>query len=174
MDDSDHMADRGSNRHDARSLVDCNSGVLGMERRIGKKMKEEKKMGFNPYDYAKIKEIECDRCAAPIPMLSQTIKEEVIDSQGGDMVKLLFFQCPRCGEKYEILIEDNQMREMIRKRKKILMEIDIKRYIKAREKSIKKLTQKADKIKAAQERHYAELKEKYLPKIRGEKKENEN
>lgn len=168
------MADRGSNRHDARSLVDRNGCVLDVARHRKKKMKEEKKMGFNPYDYAKIKEIECDRCAAPIPMLSQTIKEEVIDSQGGDMVKLLFFQCPRCGEKYEILIEDNQMREMIRKRNKILQEIDIKRYIKARKKNIEKLIKESDKIKTAQERHYAELKEKYLPKIRGKKKENEN
>lgn len=131
-------------------------------------------MGFNPYDYAKIKEIECDRCAAPIPMISQTIKEEVIDNQGGDLVKLLFFQCPRCGEKYEILIEDNQMREMIRKRKKVLQEIDVKRYIKAREKSIERLIKKSDKIKKAQERHYAELKEKYLPVIRNKNAENGN
>lgn len=131
-------------------------------------------MAFDASKYATIKTVECDRCAAPIPMLSQTIKEEVIDSQGGDMVKLLFFQCPRCGEKYEILIEDNQMREMIRKRNKILQEIDIKRYIKARKKNIEKLIKESDKIKTAQERHYAELKEKYLPKIRGKKKENEN
>ena len=168
------MADHRCDRPHGKRLVDRNGGVLDVARHHKKKMKEEKKMGFNPYDYAKIKEIECDRCAAPIPMLSQTIKEEVIDSQGGDMVKLLFFQCPRCGEKYEILIEDNQMREMIRKRKKILMEIDVKRYIKAREKSIKQLTQKADKIKAAQERHYAELKEKYLPVIRSKNAGNEN
>lgn len=131
-------------------------------------------MGFNPYDYAKIKEIECDRCAAPIPMLSQPIKEEVIDNQGGDLVKLLFFQCPRCGEKYEILIEDNKMRKMIRKRKKILQEIDIKRYIKAREKNIEKLIKESNKIKTAQERYYAELKEKYLPVIRSENAGNEN
>lgn len=168
------MADRGSNRHDARSLVDCNSGVLGMERRIGKKMKEEKEMAFDASKYATIKTVECDRCAASIPMGSQTIKEEVIDNQGGDLVKLLFFQCPRCGEKYEILIEDNQMREMIRKRKKILQEIDIKRYIKAREKNIEKLIKESDKIKTAQERYYAELKEKYLPVIRSKNAGNEN
>lgn len=118
-------------------------------------------MAFNPNEYATIKTVECDRCAAPIPMGSQTLKEELIDNQEGDLVKLFFFQCPRCGEKYEILIEDNQMREMIRKRKKVLQEIDVKRYIKAREKSIERLIKKSDKIKAAQERHYAELKEKY-------------
>lgn len=131
-------------------------------------------MAFDATKYATIKTVECDRCAASIPMLSQTIKEEVIDSQGGDMVKLFFFQCPRCGEKYEILIEDNQMREMIRKRKKVLQEIDVKRYIKAREKSIERLIKKSDKIKEAQERHYAELKEKYLPVIRNKNAENGN
>lgn len=131
-------------------------------------------MAFDATKYATIKTVECDRCAASIPMLSQTIKEEVIDSQGGDMVKLFFFQCPRCGEKYEILIEDNKMRKMIRKRKKILQEIDIKRYIKAREKNIEKLIKESNTIKTAQERYYAELKEKYLPVIRSENAGNEN
>lgn len=131
-------------------------------------------MVFDASKYATFKTVECDRCAASIQMGSQTIKEEVIDNQGGDLVKLLFFQCPRCGEKYEILIEDNQMREMIRKRKKILQEIDIKRYIKARENNIEKLIKESDKIKAAQERYYAELKEKYLPVIRSKNAGNEN
>lgn len=56
----------------------------------------------------------CNECRYTFALKEESIETECIDIDR--KIERQFFQCPRCGHKYTILISDPQMRDMINQR----------------------------------------------------------
>ena len=56
----------------------------------------------------------CNKCNKIFSLTNDIIKTECVNAE--KKIERRFFQCPRCGHKYTILISDPQMRDMINQR----------------------------------------------------------
>ena len=109
------------------------------------------------------KPVECNGCREQFVMDDSrlaSIKE-------GDL-EVQFFSCPTCGEKYLFFASDSKMRELVRQRKAVQMEIRAGHAKKFKEKTLKKYMQEYEKIKNEQEKMFPELKAKGEKLLRGE------
>ena len=77
----------------------------------------------------------------------------------GDLSVQYFF-CPKCKAKYQILTADSRMRELIAERQALQREISTAQKQKFREKSIRELLGRFDRIVAEQKRLAPELKKR--------------
>ena len=63
----------------------------------------------------------CNKCDKIFSLTSDVIKTECVDAE--KKIERRFFQCPRCGHKYTILITDQTMRDMINQRRAIQIRV---------------------------------------------------
>ena len=75
----------------------------------------------------------------------------------GDFV-VQYFSCPACGAKYHILTTDSTMRELIERRKAVLLKLKAARAKRFRERVFQKYLREHEQIKKVQEKIFPELK----------------
>lgn len=70
----------------------------------------------------------------------------------------MYFSCPACGAKYHILTTDSTMRELIERRKAVLLKLKAARAKRFRERVFQKYLREHEQIKKVQEKIFPELK----------------
>lgn len=100
------------------------------------------------------KEVVCDRCDTVYFITEKTIK--VI--RDGDL-EVQFFSCPQCGLKCQIITTNQEMRDLIEKRKELHQKIRMAMAKHFRGQTIRGYERQLEKVKAAQERLLPELKQ---------------
>lgn len=107
-------------------------------------------------------EVVCDECSEVIEMDDQLVREIVItQDEEGDDVTERFFECPRCGHHYTVIVIDRKLNLMIQKRQQLKKRM--KRAIKGRRQSeLKKLIQEEKDIVQDMQERADTLKKKYL------------
>lgn len=64
----------------------------------------------------------CNNCGKIFSITNDVIKTECVNAE--KKIERRFFQCPRCGYKYTILITDQPMRDKINQRRAINIQIE--------------------------------------------------
>lgn len=100
------------------------------------------------------KEVVCDRCDTVYYITAKSI--EVI--RDGDL-EVQFLSCPQCGLKCQIITTNQEMRDLIEKRKALHQQIRMAMAKHFREQTIRGYERQLEKVKAAQERLLPELKQ---------------
>ncbi len=107
-------------------------------------------------------EMVCNKCGkvfAADPALFEQV-------ESGDLV-VQYFSCPECGEKYQVITTDTEMRELIEKRKSIQQSINTARTKKFRQKTIQQYIKELDRIINQQKMLLPELKRRGEEILRG-------
>ena len=99
------------------------------------------------------KSVVCNRCGQRFALTvscSGTVRD-------GDL-EVQYFSCPACGAKYHILTTDSTMRELIERRKAVLLKLKAARAKRFRERVFQKYLREHEQIKKVQEKIFPELK----------------
>lgn len=104
----------------------------------------------------------CNKCGksfAADPALFEQV-------ESGDLV-VQYFSCPECGEKYQVITTNTEMRKLIEERKSTQQSITAARTKKFRQKTIQQYVKELDRIITRQKRLLPELKRRGEEILRG-------
>ena len=101
------------------------------------------------------RQIMCDRCGNDF-----TVEKSLCSTVEDDAIQVQYFSCPNCGAKYQILITDSRMRELIEKRQDVQKRIRRAQGKGFRERTMQAYIKERDLIIREQEKLLPELKRK--------------
>lgn len=125
----------------------------------------EKKFDMKKYREGKA-EVICEECGLAID-LEKTVGMRKIakDKDGFDVIEQ-FFSCGHCGKHYTITVIDHEQQKMIQKRQQLLKQIRMHEKIRSREKTIRDLWKKEERLKTDLKKRADMLKERYREECR--------
>lgn len=100
----------------------------------------------------------CDNCGKNFEITHKDMKEHIISKEKGMCEK--YFLCPYCKAHYHVITTDTEMRQAMKERAKIRVEIDKLKGESQSEKKIKMLIKQDTKLK-----YFLLRREKYLDKV---------
>lgn len=113
-------------------------------------------------------EVICEECGFPVN-IEKTIgtREIARDEKGFNIIEQFFF-CEHCGKHYTITVIDREQQIMIQKRQQLKKQIRLHEKIRSREKTIRDLQKKEERMKADMMKRASMLKEEYREECRNE------
>lgn len=67
--------------------------------------------------------IVCDSCGGEIGQIEGLREQEIAQDEDGNDITEMYFECPRCGKHYTVMVIDRKVRLMIQRRKQLLRRI---------------------------------------------------
>ena len=99
--------------------------------------------------------IECNNCRKPFALATYDFKS----IEEGDL-HVDYISCPECGEKYLFFVSDQEMRDLVRRRRRIADQIKAGHAKHFKKKTLDGYMREMDKIRAKQKEIYPPLKER--------------
>lgn len=129
-------------------------------------------MAGKKFDMEKYKsgdaEVICEKCGSRINLGKTTRTRKIAEDMDGFDVIKQFFSCECCGEHYTITVIDRGQQKMIQRRQQLNKQIRLYESIRSREKTIRDLRKKEERLKADMLKRALMLKERYMKECKTE------